>query len=280
MKCSFPFQWCKNYKNRPRDARVIVENQWFLFHGTQCIPDHLVAANTKLQLGRSITSRQQWWIQTFRSGGHEGRAPKKKSLMTVALTHDIGSNDLQHGVLTLATNSWKSDLRLMDFCIRRQCKKGALQLKWFISIVNRLYISHRRLLQKPISLKSHLISWLNSVVDLFWLFHQLLKDYDVMTWASCDLLVLIFDLALHGEFELCTLSFLSRSVTDRPQFSSVTKLNESTGIRSWLCINEQIDPVGSATWVGWACGLLTCGCCWWMNAQRSMKTTTTMLLTV
>ena len=26
----------KNYKNRPRDARVIVENKWFLFYGTRC----------------------------------------------------------------------------------------------------------------------------------------------------------------------------------------------------------------------------------------------------
>jgi len=24
------FHWCKNYKNRPRDARVIVKNKWFL----------------------------------------------------------------------------------------------------------------------------------------------------------------------------------------------------------------------------------------------------------
>jgi len=33
------FHWCKNYKNRPRDARVIVENtcKWFLFYGTRCI---------------------------------------------------------------------------------------------------------------------------------------------------------------------------------------------------------------------------------------------------
>ena len=25
------FHWCKIYKNRPRNARVIVENKWFLF---------------------------------------------------------------------------------------------------------------------------------------------------------------------------------------------------------------------------------------------------------
>jgi len=29
------FHWCKNYKNRPRDARAIVENKW-VFYGTRC----------------------------------------------------------------------------------------------------------------------------------------------------------------------------------------------------------------------------------------------------
>jgi len=35
----FSFHWCKNYKNRPRDAKVIVENMWFLFmeHGVQLL---------------------------------------------------------------------------------------------------------------------------------------------------------------------------------------------------------------------------------------------------
>ena len=30
------FQWWKNGKNRPRNARVIVENKWFHFYGTLC----------------------------------------------------------------------------------------------------------------------------------------------------------------------------------------------------------------------------------------------------
>jgi len=29
--------WCKNYKHRSRNARIIVENKWFLFYGIPCI---------------------------------------------------------------------------------------------------------------------------------------------------------------------------------------------------------------------------------------------------
>jgi len=33
LKYSFCFLWCKNYKNRPTNARVIVENNFFSGHG-------------------------------------------------------------------------------------------------------------------------------------------------------------------------------------------------------------------------------------------------------
>jgi len=35
------FHWCKNYKNRPRNARVIVETKWFLLYETRCIHNYV-----------------------------------------------------------------------------------------------------------------------------------------------------------------------------------------------------------------------------------------------
>jgi len=36
MECLFLFQWYKNYKNRPRNARVVVENNVASFFRTRC----------------------------------------------------------------------------------------------------------------------------------------------------------------------------------------------------------------------------------------------------
>jgi len=30
------FHWCKDYKNRPRNARIIVEDKAVVFYGTSC----------------------------------------------------------------------------------------------------------------------------------------------------------------------------------------------------------------------------------------------------
>ena len=120
----FCFYWWKNYKNRPRNARVIVENMWFLFM------EHRVFSVSKHSLICRPTRKSARWYFLLWDTKHSnvtGQNEKKTKLL-VALT----SAQLKMSWIGPHPVLWLLQCRRTSFPLQNQEQRfgGHLELSW------------------------------------------------------------------------------------------------------------------------------------------------------